>query len=368
MKLPVSLPRVALLLLSAILAMASPVLGIPHVPQSSHAISDNGRYRLDCISEGPKPPQFKLTDLEGRKVLWSQERDRDEEATAIFVHDDGRSVVKNLNHGLSFTNAKGEITGKVHLVDDAFTDEERDSYINETTAGPLWADNLALYYFLEDSRRLLFVVRPWWGRQLLMDFDRGELIVPTRKITAMCKVHEEKLALRDLERALENPDTIGQRFNSPILPALLVVGQLASPEAAPLLEKIQDHTNEYTAEGKAVDLALRRLGEEPKRGVSRDEKRKGLKVGMGRMDVLKQMHFPDFGIDEQWEYDIDTEQPFTLIIKWDEAGEKVVAIEETDLPLWSGKSRDQQMVDGDYLTLRNMSSEEVELLDDGDED
>ena len=32
------------------------------------------------------------------------------------------------------------------------------------------------------------------------------------------------------------------------------------------------------------------------------------------------------------------------------------------------KIRDQQVVDGDYLTLRDLSSEEIELLDDGDED
>lgn len=351
------------------LTVASSFGSLPHIPESSHAISDNGRYRLDCIAERGTDPVFKLTDIQNERVLWKQTKKWIEEAQAIYVHDDGNSVIEDLENHLVFTDRKGKITGEVNIPNDAFTPEEIKSYVEDSTAGPMWGHSVSISYFLQVKNELLFVMRPWWGRRLIVNFDEGKLISSSGTILAGCVAHEKKLALKKIELALKDPNVREGDFSSSLFATTLMAGQLQFPETVPLIEKLQDLTDGYDDSGKVVDLTLRRLGKKPKRGESREQKMKHLEVGMGRKEVLQQMHVPDFGSEVQWEYDIDAKQPFTLVLKWDKNRTKVAAIEKTKKPLWSkGDLRDRQVVDGIFPELSFGELQFLEeLADDAEE-
>ena len=279
---------------AAVLTITSSLAYPPHIPKSSHSISDNGRYRLDCVAAFGEGAVFKLTDLEEKRVLWSREEEPIEEAQAIHVHDDGTSVIENLACELVFTSPEGEITGKANIYR-GFSPDERRTYVKSSSAGPVWSRELAVSYFLPIQGELYFVVRNWWGGRLVAEIDEGKFIAPTREIIATCDDREKKIALRILEQALSDYAIRENGFSPTLFSAVLMAGQLPCPEAAPILEKLQDFPTEGWGEGKAIDLTLRRLGKEPKRGVSRDKKLLSLKAGMRRTDVFRQIHLPYFG-------------------------------------------------------------------------
>lgn len=225
----------------------------------------------------------------------------------------------------------------------------------------MWGHGCSISYFLEVKGELLYVVRLYWGRRLIVDFDGGKLIPSTGTILARCVAHEKKIALKNLELALKDPKVRNGKVSPSLFATILMSGQLRFPETVPLIGKLQDFTDGFDEEGKVVDLTLRRLGEKPKRGESREQKMKGLKVGMEREDVLKQMHGPDFGSETQWEYDIDAKRPFTLVLSWDKDRTKVAAIEKTKKALWSkGDLRDRQLVGG---VLPDLSYKEIGFLE-----
>lgn len=81
----------------------------------------------------------------------------------IFVSDLGWSVTKTRWDQLIAVDPGAKDRCHIKLLPDAFTDEEREKYVHETTAGPMWA-GYSLWYFLETGEQHLFVIRPWWGR------------------------------------------------------------------------------------------------------------------------------------------------------------------------------------------------------------
>ena len=352
--------------LATLLTVASSYAGLPHVPQSSHAISDNGKYRLDCVAQSEEEPVFKMTDIKDGKVLWSQKKKWDEEAQAIYVHDNGSSVVENIRNTLVFTTPEGKVTGRVNIPKKGLTPEEYDKYAVYSSAGPMWGQEYAVSYFVHNGESLLFVVRNWWENRIIVDFDKGKIISPTKEILESCVAKEREIALRKLARAQDDPEVRKGNFTPPLfrdgpevpdndfLPPLLgiilMAGQLSFEEAAPLIEKLQGYGDEFEDSAKIIDLSLRRLGSKPQRGVSRSEKWGRLKIGMEHDDVIENMGVPDFGNDTQWEYDVDAAQPFSLLVRWDEEGTKVVAIEKTEKPLWTIKGeRDRNIVDSQFF-------------------
>jgi hypothetical protein len=174
----------------------------------------------------------------------------------------------------------------------------------------------------------------------------------------------------------------------PVLTAIHMAGRIGLTEAVPYLKKIEDINYSGSCGGGLSDfkpkegglnpnenmdlwvrqfshLSLRRLGAKPgpypntyigtyfedyrKKSytkppplkIPREKSADKIKLEMIPEDVVKLIGNPDFiGITgwSTWEYDMDAELPYTLILHWGEKG--VSKIERRIPPLWKSNVRD----------------------------
>ena len=113
---------------------------------------------------------FTCNDTSTGKVLWTRKQPTKTEGspTALFVSDTASTVIWTGWDQLICVDRLGGDRGTIDLLKDAFSEVEIKDYVQDTTAGPMWAA-YSLWYFLEADNRTLFVIRPWWGRRVLID-------------------------------------------------------------------------------------------------------------------------------------------------------------------------------------------------------
>jgi hypothetical protein len=312
----------------------------------------------------------------------------------IFVSDAGWTVIRTGWDELIAVARNGRETCHIALLSGALTKEEHKRFVHQTTAGPMWS-GYSLWYFLTVGDRQLFTIRPWWGRRIAIDIEKGKLATEDKAISAAIAAYERAYVLKELAKGIQrrNEWETGDgapRLGGPPLTVAYLAGRLDIREAIPLLRKLEDatysgnwtsgglsmletfdgevdpHSYETLTMRQVAQLSLRRLGETPKpfpvhrfdvrykdydrnhryvpkalsvaRHLNIDKVQKGMKAEQ----VLDVLGGPDFVGYDTWEYDMDSVPPTSLVLKWD--ARKVIGIEKKTPPLWKdGLSRDEAL-------------------------
>lgn len=338
---------------------------------------------------------YQCKDLKSGKTLWARKQNSDKEGapTSIFISNSGWTVIRTDFDELVVVDLQGRDRGRINLLEDAFTKEERPKYVHDTTAGPRWS-GFSLWYFLDIGKQHFFVVRPWWGRRIIIDIANGKLIKENEKISNAAFAYEKDFVLKELEKGVQTRKE-WDKFEccseaQPVVDAAYLAGRLRVVEAIPSLRALETaefsgmHSSSFGGEGtyyvmtvrQIAQLSLRRLGEKPqgfpanvfdfqwydykKNRPNAPQSFKGLRYanaekimkGMKSKQVLELVGNPDFIGSEwvgskvendRWEYDMDGETPFTLVVKLSKGW--VVGAEKKTPPLWQeGFIRDEQIV------------------------
>jgi hypothetical protein len=380
------------------------------------AVSPNGQYEVRAESPDNKAKDrnvafqdnfvYTFADKKSGKTLWTRKQkmatmtDRDlpsgtftspEEASParIYVSDAGWTVIWTGWNELIAVDVKGKDRCLIKLLDQAFTKDENHKYVQQTTAGPMWAQ-LSLWYFLDVGDRHLFVVRPWWGRSIPVDLVRGKIVEATAEISKAISAAERRFVLAELGKEVaafkecKKPDEYRPQFDSDT--AAFLAGQLKIGEAGALLQQLEEvaycgcsaggglslggelegqvdpHSYHQLGFRQTVQLSLRRLGKTPKplpvyffdvrfkdydknhlyvpkplpAATPRHANVEKVEKGMKAEQVLALIGSPDYVGYDTWEYDMDAEKPFTLILKWDPL--HVIGIEKQTPPRWQDAS------------------------------
>lgn len=379
--------------------------------------SPNGQYEVEARSPDNKPGAgFKVfqasfvytcTDRKTQEVLWTRKQAMEEPQSSgtsgagyalpkedspieIHVSDGGWTAILTGRYEIIAVNPNGHDTCKIGLWE-ALSQDEQKKYVHLTTGGPTWAEG-SLWYFLNVGKQHLFVVRPWWGRRILADIEKGQLAAETPIITKAIATYERSYVLTQLGTGVKTRIKWEKGESCelvwPVRNAAYLAGTLQIREAIPLLRQLEDSTYSGSNSGRGlsfderpegeiapdsyntltlrqtIQFSLRRLGETPRplspitfRMEYKDYKKNRtyvaegpavprhtnideVQTGMMAMQVLSLLGGPDFVGYNTWEYDMDSVPPITLLIKWDAL--HVVRIEKKTPPLWKdGFPRDE---------------------------
>lgn len=398
---PPLLFAVCIAVLCALHAQASPFMSFKDL--SEH--SPSKRYKVDAQSPDNRPDDgkrfwqshfvFTCTDTQTDKIVWTRkQREKDEfSPIALFVSDTGWTVIRALSDDIICIDREGTERGTIDLLKDALVGTEFKDYVHWTTAGFRW-DGYSLWYFLEADGKNLFVVRPWWGRRILIDIESGGLAKTSPAVEKAIIDSEHDYVITELARGVRNRaewelEFCGRR-GWRVVEAAYLAGVLKTTDAVPDLVKLQDssycgsstgrldlekldgevdpHSYSTNTLRQVVHLSLRRLDKapghwpahqfntryrdykrntvyEPKpQAMPRHTKSDDVRKGMKAEDVLDLIGAPDFVSGDTWEYDMDTKPPHSLIVEWDRR--RVVRTEKRVPALWQeGMIRDRQVAD-----------------------
>lgn len=352
---------------------------------------------------------YTCRDMTTKKVLWTRQQSMGEpilignmsikpplEASpaAIFVSDAGWTMIWNGAHELIAVDSSGRDRCRVAILTEGFTDEENSEYVHLTTAGPSWS-GYSHWYFLDVGDSHLFVVRPWWGRRVVVNLETGQVLESTPDVLRKAEASERRYVITELAKGvdtLKKSDKEGASQASwHILTAAYLAGRLPVPEAGDYLAQLQDSSYSGSSTGGGLGLgerfegqvnphsyhtftlrqvaqfSLRRLGKTPRPlpayqfDVTFEEYEKNypyapkeltgpratntdkIMPGMNAEQILDLIGSPDFVSYDTWEYDMDADPPFSLILKWD--GRQVVNVQKKVPPLWKeGFVRDKEIV------------------------
>lgn len=355
------------------------------------AASPNGRYKIEAVSQenqGPDGPKafadgfvYTLTDMRSGDVVWTRKQAENEGSCAsLHINDEGWVVIGTGWNELLVISPEGKTTGCIDILRDAMTEKERSDYVADTTAGPMWAGRSA-WYFSKPEGQHLFVIRPWWGRRIVVDISSGRLIRETPDTRRALTVQESQKVVEVLESAVverkkwDNGECCDRVF--PISLAAYLAGCLHVEAAIPYLESLQDSSfsgsstsgglgygvdfsgevnphsySTYTLR-QIIRFSMRKLGRVPKflpcheftveataqiaehpyrpaakSAPGRPEAERA-REGMSAAEVLDLLGSPEWITYDTWEYDIDAEPPFTLRLKWNETSVVEVATSKT---------------------------------------
>jgi len=336
---------------------------------------------------------YTCCDTGTKQVLWTREQ-TEGSPEEIFVSDTGWTVIRTGGDELIAVDPAGHDRSRIRFLSEGLTKEERAKYVSNTTAGPMWSD-YSLWYFLDAAGQHLFVVRPWWGRRVIMNIESGKLLAETSGVSTGAASYERNYVLTELARGVESRGKLEKEECCealwPILTAAYLAGRLPVAEAVPLLEKLQEVSSVGSSTGgglgtgekfegevnphsystftlrQVAHLSMRRLGKVPKPlpanefdvqyavyekhhpykpkalSVSRTANAEQVKEGMRAEQVLDLVGAPDFVGYDTWEYDMDADRPFSLILKWD--ARQVIGVQRKTPALWKqGFVRDEQIV------------------------
>ena len=392
---------VLLLLLFFLPASAAPASDV-FFPDIS-AASPNGRFRLDAKSPdnvpgasqfGPprfqKDFQYVLRAVPGDKVLWRREQPKDEGSPiALYIGNDGWSVVRTFWSELILMGPEGRQTGKIKTVSFAKTKDEKDALAAGaaagTMAGPLGRDDHA--YLISHGGKPYFVLRAYSDRRFVIDMEKGRLISMPTDLPGLLDAAEKEFVLATLRKAGEKQQACASDCPNSwtVSMAVHMATRMRMQEAIPLLRQMEEseyigsHVLQLTRKGYEmkegeVDLsrwdeytyrreaqtALRRLGEKPRSFPAvrlvyydkdwatsdpyvpkplerpREEQARLVKKGMSAMKVLELLGVPDYPDKSEWSYDVDADPPYTLTVVW---GKRTVKrVQKVKPPFWQEES------------------------------
>lgn len=376
--------------------------------------SASGRYVVTAKSpenQGGERKAFQAsfvytcTDTQSGKILWTRKQPMGEPVqlgndpsmthsfpdegspVSIYVSDSGHTVIYTGFQELILINLTGKETSKIDVLGDGLTKDEREKYVSDTTAGPMWAGR-SHWYFVEAESREYFVIRPWWGRHVILDLSTGKMTPPTEALRKATAEAEKAYVISVLQGALDGTikkcDCCGGPHKAAF--AAYLAGVLKIKDVLPALRKLEGDTSigsstmggdvgipqgriqplnydTYTTR-QSIHLALRRLGEKPGpfpctrfKAEHKDYDQKKpyirepvdgtrhtnaskLQNGMSPEQVINLLDCPDYIPGIIWQYDIDADDPYTLAVSWTD-DRKVKKIEVIRPALWlEGTFRD----------------------------
>ena len=155
--------------------------------------------------------EYKCVDRETGKTLWSIRSPNGNwtaplslPPTNCFVTDDAWGVVVDSAHQLIIISPNGQLSKPIHLLRDAMTKADRDRYVVETTAGLTWEWN-SLWYFVHKQGRPFLVIRPFWGKHIVVDVKGGQL-TESLQFEHQIKAFEKQYVLEKLQCAVAHLD------------------------------------------------------------------------------------------------------------------------------------------------------------------
>jgi hypothetical protein len=186
--------RCIVIVVMALLGLASPSLGTDRYFPDSTAISPSGRYRIDAKSPDNAAHRpfaanftYTLTDTVTNKVIWERKqpmsRSKGSERAfpaevspiALFVNDDGLVAARLAHEDVIFLDPRNGTKRAEAQVVGGFPADERSSFIVWSTAGPMWAQNSQWFFIgvrsaTNPAKELpYFVVRPYWNKRLIIN-------------------------------------------------------------------------------------------------------------------------------------------------------------------------------------------------------
>lgn len=353
--------------------------------------SPSGNYRVTAKSPQNEKPTgrvsfqsgfvYECTDTATKEVLWTRKQAMGEpeklgdgstdtyipalegSPSRLYVSDSGFTVIYTGWGELIVVGPKGKESGKIKVLEDCFTEDEYNMYVSDTTAGPMW-EGRSHWYFVSAESKEYFIIRPWWGRHMIIEVTTGTIETQTESISKAAWRAEEEYVLSVLKTVVDGTarrcDCCGGSHEAVF--AAYLSGVLKVHDALPALRMLESstHSGRSTSGGfgevpegridpfsystyttrQNVQLALRRLGEKPgafpctqfktehrdynkrypyvRKSLpgTRELNAEKVKKGMSPEEVIDLIDCPDYIPRREWQYDIDAETPYTLTIAW----------------------------------------------------
>jgi hypothetical protein len=182
------------------LSLTSVAAGTDRYFRDSSAVSPSGRYRIEAKSpdnagERPKPFAanfaYTLTDTVANKVVWERKQPMtrgkgssyaspsEPSPVHVFVNDDGLVVARTAWDSIVILDpSDGSKRAEVDVLK-AFPQQEHDTFVSMSTAGPIWSQESNWFFLSVPSEHkgppaTYFVVRPYWNHRLVIDTATGK--------------------------------------------------------------------------------------------------------------------------------------------------------------------------------------------------
>lgn len=369
-----------LLLISAPAAFAT-----ARIYKDTDASSPDGHYRVTAKSPDNARPgrrvfqrnfDMAMLDTKMQRQVWNFNGGKDLVPERIIVSNSGMTMVYYLRSA-TFV----DLTGKRHQLK-LFPSAEDEKYVHNTTAGPMWT-GMSRWSFAEINKREYFVIRTWWANRLIADLQTFEAIKPDKGLTQALDAVDQQWVRQTLGDAQAN------RYERAT--AAHMAGQLGMMDALPLLYEAERSTDSWSSSSSfvgpwsnawihslgiraAAQLSIRRLGghasglpstvahsQQDKspapatapfryEGQPREHWIGEIKTGMSITEVVKRIGFPDAFCPElpvrndadAWDWDMDTDKPFTLRVRY--RGDSVLSVERFEPPVWkTSLARDEEL-------------------------
>ncbi len=353
--------------------------------------SPNGEWRLDAKSpdnrvDGYHPWQddFVYSMHKDGRQIWerkqAEQHPEEDSPSKIVVADDGWTAIHTGWDQLVFVDASGRNCGRIDDLKKFLSEKDRREFATWSTAGVIWTP-YSLWHFATFEGKRIFVIRLWWGHQLIFDPENGERVKLNPAVAKA--IHEWQV--EHCRNVLA--DAVGHGINedsaAKLLTPALLAGQLEIRDAIPYLRELEQ--SEYVGlfggslasemEPGSINpffiqqftlrqisqLSLRRLSESPMplpvfefpkhrasnnfrpdAHANRADRLASVKPGMSASEVLDKLGSPDFISYPEWSYDLEGVDPKTATISWDAGNVQGVEITK---PMWNdGRSRDKAVV------------------------
>jgi hypothetical protein len=310
----------------------------------------------------------------------------------IFISTNAWTTARTHSSELLCFSPEGKLTANLDILDTLIPDrhaDTRDLYIS-STAGRLWGQWYAHYYFFTHDGADHFVIRAYWDDRLVVRLSEGKAVTPDETFSAAMLAAEATFVTKTLEAMVEQPELDREEARH-VITAVHLAGRSKMQDAVSLLQKVEpiDYSRgarsrwlDYRPEDGAIDpgchsdnalrqlihLALRRMGHAPRvfpctrlqvEGTEpiqwavlpilqapREQGTTSLKPGLSPEEVVGLIGGPDFVFlhDDSWEYDMDTLSPYTLVLTWGPKGVKTIT--QTRPPMWQRENeRDLQILE-----------------------
>lgn len=343
---------------------------------------------------------WKRKQPEGKPIVIPGEREqirlrtwKEESPVSVFVQNDGWSVLWLGNDQLVAVRRDGKETGRLDIVSDVIAKGKGSQYIAYSTAGEFWGSRRSS--FMSHQGKTYFAVRTWWGQRIIFDLELGGMVSEDNTLATKLEENDRAFVRNTLSAAAsEYQKTNRCNQLGPVLMASYMASQLHMKECVPWLRSLEGApdfgclaltmVDEKPKEGEldltcwetssvrqVVQLSLRRFGEVPRYfpptrfclhakefarrkpfvpvlGKPRSQQGGLVRNGMQPSEVLRLIGSPDFieGVSTvvgEWQYDMDEQKPYTLIVEWE--NERVQSVERKFPALWQeGDRRDQDVM------------------------
>ena len=351
--------------------------------------SQNKQWRLDAKSPDnrikryhPWQDEFVYTMFKSGKQFWQRKQvDQDpEEGSPIkrTVASNGWAAIRTDQDQLMFVDPRGQNSSHIDDLTQCLSAQDKREFTTWSSGGLIWAP-FSLWHFIDLSDRSLFVIRLWWGQQLVLDACTGERVDLTPVIGDAIRSFQIDYCRTELLLAVA--DGVGDGNVDRIMTAAYLAGLLRINDAVGHLKELEksEHVGLYggtmgtSLENGEIDpffiqqfslrqvaqLSLRRLGVAPallpvyefKQGGSRtlfrprgrtaptEQSLARIKQGMTPREVLDILGSPDLVDYPEWSFDLDGENAKSVTVSWDSGSVKDI---KTSPPLWkTGLSRDK---------------------------